>query len=223
MEDLLEARLKFKNVIAIAGLETLKDANGKPYKWAATFMNNVETWIKDVWNKKAGGKAVAFDARNYKMEPNPLDSLMKAVLKATQAMPDGLDAMLYTGHGDMEAFYVFSKTRTELPDTSRFIMMDMLDKKYLDQLKWSQNQKRGIWLATCRAGGDNGKKLEHCIAQSLANWTQVPTWGFLCRCSQKQRQDGGYYQKPDRGSYVEFRPAAQQQIETTNDIISEKN
>jgi len=204
-EQLQVIRPRFKNVIAIAGLETLKDKNGVPYKWAATFMNNVETWIKDNWVKRSGGKALWFDARNYRAEVDPLGSLLAAVVAATKAMPDGLDALFYTGHGDMDALYVFSKTRPELPNNSRFITMEFPAQDFWSQLNWSKLPGRGIWLATCRAGGDD-RKWDKCIAQHLATMSGITTWAFTCRCSQKQRADRGYYQKPDRGSYVAFTP-----------------
>lgn len=201
--ELQAKKVRFKNVIAIAGLETLKNKQGVPYRWADTFLNNVNTWIKDVWlGSKGGGKALILDARNYSRKDDPLGFLLAMAIETTKTMPDGLDALLYTGHGDMDALYVFSKTRTELPNSSRFIMMDTPTQEIWSQLNWSKNTERGIWLATCRAGGD-GKKFEKCIAQHLSDTTGISTWAFLSRCSQRRRADGGYYQY---GIYVEFTP-----------------
>lgn len=201
----MASKAKFKNVVAIAGLETLKNKDGVAYKWAFTFMNNVETWIKDNWDKKGGGRAITLDARTFKDRPDPLADLLDALVTVSQEMVGGLDALFYTGHGDMETFYVFSKYRQELSDEKRFIMLGYPEIDYWSQIKWSEKKDKGIWLATCRSGGDNGEKWERCIAQYIANMTNIPTYGFLWRCSQKQRADKGYYQKPDRGSYVEFR------------------
>ena len=196
---------KFKNVIAIAGLETLKNKKGVPYKWAYTFINNVETWIKDNWDKKGGGKATILDARDFKDYAEPITGVLDAMIAAAKDMPDGLDALFYTGHGDMETLYVFSKSRTDLPDSFRFIMLENLTWHW-PEINWSTNPNKGIWLSTCRAGGDEGKKWETCIAQYLANETKVRTWGFLWRSSQKQRADKGYFQKPEHGDYVAFDP-----------------
>lgn len=206
--DELDATVKpkFKNVLAIAGLETMKNKQGVPYRWSETFMNNVATWIKDNWLKSAGGKAIILDARSFKSRPNPLADLCDAIVTASMEMDGGLDALFYTGHGDMITLYVFSKTQPTLPDTSRFITLTFPLQDYWKQIHWSENPGKGIWLATCRAGGDEGHKWEKCIAQHLATMTKTTTWGFLWRCSQKQRADRGYYQRPDHGSYVPFRP-----------------
>jgi hypothetical protein len=214
----LEATKKpqFKNVIAIAGLETLKDKNGIPYKWSATFANNVETWVKDNWIKRSGGKAVVLDARYFKDRPNPLADLCDALVTTSQEMEGGLEALFYSGHGDMETFYIFSKTHPELPDRSRFIMLDYPEQDYWSQINWSKGSNKGIWLATCRAGGDD-RKWDHCMAQRLADMTGVTTWGFISRCAQKQRADGGYYQKPDIPGYVAFKKTVGKEVPNSVD------
>ena len=139
MDDIEAApKPKFKNVIAIAGLETLKNKKGVPYKWAYTFMNNIETWIKDSWNRKGGGKATILDARDFKNHAEPLTAILDAMIAAAKDMPDGLDAIFYTGHGDMETLYVFSKSRTDLPDNLRFIMLENLTWHW-SEIHWSEN------------------------------------------------------------------------------------
>jgi hypothetical protein len=95
-------------------------------------------------------------------------------------------------------------------------MLDYPEQDYWSQINWSKGSNKGIWLATCRAGGDDSK-WDHCMAQRLADMTGVTTWGFISRCAQKQRADGGYYQKPDIPGYVAFKKTVGKEVPNSVD------
>jgi hypothetical protein len=175
------------NVIAIVGLETIKDSKGNVKYYADTFMNNIRTWQKD--NPK--DKIKVLDGRDYVCAKTPLSVLWEDIANAF----DGIDLILYSGHSDNEKLYWLSKTRPDLDPTEKFIENNEWPFKF--------NEDASIKIMGCQAGGQDGKKWPVCIAQTIANKSGVTVWAFTCKSSQKKRK-GGYYQIPDTGDYVKF-------------------
>lgn len=174
-------------VVAIAGLETIRDKNDNPI-FAVTFLNNIETWKKD--HPKTN--VTVLDARSYKDLQDPMMCLWNDLMSQGP-----LDLLLYYGHSDSEILYVISKYRQELENYQRFIDMTT------DWENISFNQDAKIYLYGCQAGGMDGKKFDVCIAQDIANKTGVSVYAYVWKSSQ-QKKKGGYYQLPDRGGFVEF-------------------
>ena len=177
------------NVIAIVGLESIKDADGNVKYFAETFLNNIKTWRRD--NPDAEIKI--FDGRSYSVLNTPVSSLWKDIANAYGEK--GIDQILYSGHSDSDKLYWISKARHDLPDTERFL--------WERDWNFTYNKDASIKLMGCQTGGQEGKKWPKCIAQSIADSSGVIVWGFTSKSSQKKR-DGGYYQTPDIGGYVKF-------------------
>ena len=178
------------NVIALVGLETIKDQNGNVKFFADTFLDNIKTWHHD--NPKKPIKI--FDARNYKDTELPIQSIFKDISEYSK---NGIDIFLYSGHSDPDALYIISKVRKELEDKDRFITKDT------DWSVLTFNKGAIIKLMGCQAGGQDNKKWPDCIAQTIADKTKTKVLAFTCKSSQHQK-NGGYYQIPDSGGYVEF-------------------
>lgn len=177
------------NVIAIVGLETIKDKEGNIRFFAETFLNNIKTFQRD--NPKSTIKI--FDGRNYVNEQNPIAKLWSDIAMAFDA--DGIDIILYSGHSDSDRLYWISKTRPDLKDTNKFISNN--------DWNFVFNSKAFIRLMGCQAGGQDGVKWPKCVAQTIADNSGVTVWAFTSKCSQ-QKRNGGYYQIPDNGDYVKF-------------------
>jgi len=180
------------NVIAIVGLESIKDANGNVKYHADTFLNNIRTWHRD--NPKAALKTL--DGRDYMNGDNPIKALWADMASAYG--DKGIDQIIYSGHSDSEKLYWISKSRHDLSD----------DVKFISDNDWPFifNKDACIRIAGCQAGGQRGVKWPKCVAQTIANKSKIIVWAFTSRSSQQQR-NGGYYQTPDIGGYVEFIPS----------------
>lgn len=178
-----------RKVVAIVGLEVIKNKKGEVDHFSDTFLNNIHTFHRDNPNDTLK----VFDMRDYKGKVSPMGSLWSDIAAAF----DGIDLILYSGHSDTETLYVCSKVRTELFDSDRFIdcSTDWSSLKFADGAN--------IQLMGCQTGGQDGRKFPECIAQDIANKTDVAVWGFASKSSQQIR-NGGYYQVPDTGDYIKF-------------------
>lgn len=180
--------------IALAGLETIKDKNGHPKYFAETFVNNTKTWKKD--HRTLVVKLM--DCRDYREMASPMTALW-ADLEDISAQK-GLDVLMITCHSDWEGLYLFSKYRKELSEDDRYITVNR---------SWSGikfNPGAAIYLHGCQAGGRFGEKWPECIAQTIANSAKVKVYAYASRSSQRRRKDGGFWQKPDIGGFIEFTP-----------------
>ena len=178
-----------RKVVAIVGLETIKDKNGEVDHFSETFLNNIHTFHRD----NPTDTLKIFDMRKYKDNVSPMGSLWSDIAAAF----DGIDLILYSGHSDTETLYVCSKVRTELFDSDRFVDYST------DWGGFKFSKDANIQLMGCQTGGQEGRKFPECIAQDIANKTGVAVWGFASKSSQQTR-NGGYYQIPDTGDYIKF-------------------
>lgn len=180
------------NVIAIVGLETIKDEHGNIKVFSETFLNNIKTYKKD----NPGRTLNIFDARIYKEFESPIKSLWKDMAEVYGV--EGIDLILYSGHSDSERLYWVSKTRTELADEDRFIDAN-------NEWNFKFNKSAKIQLMGCQTGGQRGQKWPNCIAQSIADKSGVEVLAFVSKSAQ-QKKKNGYYQIPDYNGYVKFTP-----------------
>jgi len=182
-----------KNILALVGLETIMESNHRIKFFANTFLNNVTTWQKD----HPDDQTKILDARKYKDHPNPIGSMRTDSINAFPV----IDILYISCHSDPEGLYLFSHYRKgDIPDSYRYIDTDF---------DWSQfkfNPEAMIYLAGCRTVGDNGVIFKDTIAQDIANKTDTPVNGFNWKSSQHERQDGGFEQKPDHGTWVRLFP-----------------
>ena len=186
------------NVVAICGIETVRDNNGTVLKTSDTFRNNIRTWEKDHPNFKV----VVVDARDHIHAVDPISSLWLEVQNAFlhDKHEPCIDKLLYSGHSDTDILYVFSHVRMELPNEMRVLSGDF---------NWADapyGKSAEIKLMGCQAGGQRGKKFTECIAQRVSDKTRKTVYAFVSRSSQRKRADGGYVQTPDIGGYVKFTP-----------------
>lgn len=177
--------------VAIAGLETVFK-NGKITHFSHAFLNNCETWKKEL--SKTHDVAL-FDARVFRNTDNPIGDIFHTLSMIKRP----IDKMLISCHSDWEGLYIISKYRKgSIPDTFRYIEKD--------QAEWDMvnfTDEATIELDGCRAGG-NGKKDSKSIAQNIANITGASVFAFTSKSSQKL-VNGGYRQVPWSGGYVEFK------------------
>lgn len=184
-----------KNAVAIAAIETVRDKQGKVIKLSVTFLNNMQTWEKD---RRKTHNTKILDCRAYKDDPSPMGGLWRALAEAYG--DKGIDKLVISCHSDWEGLYIFSKIRKELGEEDRYITLF----REWGEIKF--NPGASIELHGCQTGGREGKIIPDSIAQTIANKSGVSVWGYLYRSSQKQRPDGGYIQKPERGGLTEFVP-----------------
>lgn len=179
---------KPENIVVICGIETVfKD--GVFVKFSSTFRDNSRTIVHD----NPRDKITIVDARDYVNSDNPLKSLW-------DACPKSIDRLIYIGHSDTAFLYVYSKVRKELPDSMRMIGPDF------DWGSGTFNELATIELHGCQTVGQNGKVMTNSIAQAIANATGMTVSGFVYKSSQRQRLDGRYYQKPEKGGFVKVKP-----------------
>ena len=179
------------NVIAIVGLETIKNPDGTIKYHADTFLNNIRTWHRD--NPVAALKIM--DGRDYMNGDNPIKALWADMATAYGA--NGIDQILYSGHSDSAALYWISKSRHDLSDAAKFISDNAWP--------FTFNKDAYIRLFGCQTAGQRGVRWPNCIAQTIANKSGVKVYGFVSRSSQQERNDG-FYQTPDIGGFVEILP-----------------
>ena len=183
-----------KIAIALAGLETIKDKDGHPKYFAETFVNNIKTWKKD--HQECDVKLI--DCRDYREQSSPMTALW-ADLEDLSALK-ALDVLMISCHSDWEGLYLFSKYRKELSEEDRYITVER---------DWSGikfNPGASIYLCGCQTGGRFGEKWPVCIAQTVADSAKAKVHGYASRTSQRRRDDGGFFQKPDIGGFFEFIP-----------------
>jgi hypothetical protein len=179
--------------VALAGLETIKNPDGSFNKFSSTFMNNIRTWKVD--HPKDTVEIV--DARVFHSEPLPMSAVWAHLRGISSKRP--IDILLYSGHSGSTQLYFFSKVRKELAEEERYFCMT----DNWEGVHFSPKAEIRLW--GCQTGGERGVKFDTCIAQSIANKTKVPTWGFVSKCSQQFRNKG-FYQIPDIGGAVKFIP-----------------
>lgn len=187
-----------RNIVVVAGIETVRDKNGKVLKFSQTFLNNACTYKKD----RPKDNVIIVDARQYVPKEDPIADLLHDVrMSFGHDEGLGIDELVYTGHSDSERLYVFSRVRTDLDDSKRF-----LD----GSSEWTApyNKDAVIRLLGCQAGGQRGKRWDVCVAQDIANKARRTVYAYMCRTAQKKRQDGGFEQRPDFPGFGKFEPQA---------------
>ena len=186
-------RAMMRKVTAVLGIEPYFYPNTNTIKhYSDTFLNNVLTWKHD----NPTDKVVIVDARKYIKSPEPMSELWRDVCLSH---PEGIDIFLYSGHSSPEHLLVYSHCRHDISDDQRYLGFENAFTMPL-----SPNAK--IYLYGCQAGGKEGEKWENSIAQVMADKTGRLVHAYAYRTSQKQRPDGHYYQKPDRGGLLDFTP-----------------
>lgn len=180
-----------RNVVAICGIETVRDEAGNVKKFSTTFLNNMITWKKN--NPKDA--LVVIYARDYLKCEDPIAALWAAVCGA---YPDGIDELIYSGHSSSEHLIIYSHVLYELSDDKRWIGFEF---PFIAPFK----EGAVIRLWGCQAGGQEGKKWPNCIAQTFADKSQRTVYAFISKSSQRKR-NGGFYQVPDVGGMVRFDP-----------------
>lgn len=183
-----------KNLVVIAAIETVRDANGNVLKMSTTFLNNARTFAKDHPNDNV----VIIDCRNFVGDNNPIKSMWGEVARSCGKM--GIDGIYYNGHSGPEGLWVFSHVRTELPFNSRYLGRNF---DYIAPY----NRGCGIYLLGCQAAGRDGVVVPNSIAHAISNKTGCTVYAYACKTSQKQRKDGGFEQVPFSGGLVKIDPS----------------
>ena len=171
-----------KNVVAIIGIETIRDSDGIVKKFSETFLNNIRTWKKD--NPKHN--LVIIDALKYLKIENPLDAIWKTVCESY----DVIDQLIYFGHSSDESLIVFSHTLEELSVEERWFRAG-----FHYQAPFAKDAE--IFLYGCHAGGRNGKKWDTSLAQIIANKTNRTVWAYVSQSYQIEKPKGRFYQVSD--------------------------
>lgn len=179
--------------IALVGLETIRNDDGSIKHFSETFLNNIRTYIKE----NPSENVVIIDARDLREIVSPMGGVWARLGSHTEKSP--AKKIIYSGHSGTDELYMFSRYRKELPDGDRYFMKTDL----WEGICFAEGAE--IRLLGCQTTGQNGKRFDDCIAQSIANATKVPTWGYPWKTSQKKR-GGGYYQVPDRPDIVKCVP-----------------
>lgn len=179
-----------RNVIGIAGIESVRDKDDNVKFYSVTFLNNLYTWKRD----NPEDILHIIDARKFLASKTPVTDLWDEV--KTSFGNTGIDCLVYSGHASSEHILIYSHVLKNLPEDQRFMGFEF---DFIAPL----NPNAEIKLMGCQCGGQDGKKWVDCIAQVIANKTERKVWAFVSRCAQKEIK-GGYYQKPDTGGYVLF-------------------
>jgi hypothetical protein len=188
-----------KNFVVIAGIETQRDSMGNVKKLSETFLNNAMTFEKDYPNDNV----VIIDCQRYIFEEHPINAMWADVASAFGASSHNglscIDGLFYNGHSSPDMLFAFSKVRTELPNSARY-----LDKNF----KFIAPYNPGclIYLLGCQAAGRDGIITKDSIAQTIANKTSCTVLAYTSRTSQQKRLDGGFVQVPERGGLVKILP-----------------
>lgn len=179
--------------VALAGLETLKNADGSFKKFSVTFLNNIYTWKLDHPKEDV----VIVDARDFWQKEDPMSEVMWCLREVSSKKP--ISTLIYSGHSDPVGLYFFSKVRKELEEDKRYFIMGR---------SWEGvnfTEKARIHLLGCQAGGVDGKKYDVCIAQDIADNTRRDVYAFVSKSSQR-RIGKKYYQVPDIKGARRFAP-----------------
>lgn len=184
------------NIVVLAGIETVRDKDGKVLKLSQTFMNNARTYRKD----RPKDNVNIIDARDYMASENPIEALMHDVrMSFGHDEGLGIDELVYIGHSDPTTLYVFSRVCKDHPDEQRFLT---------GASEWVAPYNKGasIRLISCQAGGTHGKKATVCLAQDISNTSGLKVYAYTSRCAQIRRKDGGFEQRPDYPGFALFLP-----------------
>jgi len=179
-----------RNVIGIAGIESVRDKNDNVKYYSVTFMNNLYTWQKN----HPDDILHIIDARKFLKSKTPITDLWAEVRTAFGS--GGIDCLVYSGHATDEHLWLYTHVVKDLPHEERCIGWDF-------DFTAPFNPSAEIWLMGCQTGGHDGKKWTNSIAQVIADKVDRKVWAFVSKCAQKKIK-GGYYQVPDTGGYVEF-------------------
>jgi len=174
--------MKKKNVVAIIGIETIRDSNGVVKKFSETFLNNIRTWKRD--NPK--DNLVIIDALKYLKVEKPLDAIWKAVCDSY----DEIDQLIYFGHSSDESLIVFSYTLEHLSLEERWFRAGFhYDAPFAPDAE--------IFLYGCQTGGQRGEKWDTSLAQIIANKTNRTVWAYVSKSYQIEKPKGHFYQISD--------------------------
>jgi len=171
------------NIVAIAGIETIRNKAGDVIKYSDTFLDNLLTYRKE----HPKDKVVIVDARAFLKEPN---STCEDVWKDVCSKFDKIDKIVYAGHSSDESLILFSHTKKDLDIEQRYWRSS-----FHYEAPYAENAE--IILYGCQAGGREGKKWPVCIAQTIANKTEKTVWAFVSRSYQIEKPKGRYRQKSD--------------------------
>lgn len=180
--------------LCLIGLETIKDSDGNIKHYSETFYNNALTY-----RREHPDEDVEFiDARAFRRVERPMSTVWEKLRTLSATRP--LTKVLFFGHSSSYELFMFSKIRHELPDEERYIS------RYDTWEGICFDAGAIIELHGCQGAGMRGERIEDSIAQAIANATRRPTYGFLWKSSQQKRENGGFFQKPDRGGLVKCDP-----------------
>lgn len=170
------------NIIAICGIETIRDENGIVQKYSDTFLNNMLTYK----NENPYDKVVIIDARGYLKGSKTIVDVWKDVCSHF----DKIDKIIYSGHSSDESLILFSHTKTDLDVELRYFRSN-----FHYEAPYAENAE--IIIYGCQAGGKQGKKFENCIAQTIANKTGKTVWAFVSKSYQVEGPKYQFRQKSD--------------------------
>lgn len=182
-----------KNVVAIAGIETIRNDAGEVLRYADTFLNNVHTWIAE--NPAATVKVL--DARHYTKCDNPVQAVWKDVV----ASFDKIDTLIYSGHSSPESLICFSHIRLDLTVEQRYFRIDF----DYTTAPWSDDAS--FYIYGCQAGGEHGVVWPTSIAQCIANQIKRTVYAYTSKSYQKESPKGCFHQvSDDKIGLVKFIP-----------------
>jgi hypothetical protein len=183
-----------KNIVAIAGIETIRNKLGKVLKYSDTFLDNLLTYR----HEHPEDHVAIIDARSFlgKGSPHPAEDVWKAACSKFES----IDRIVYAGHSSDESLVLFSHTRTELDIENRYWRTS-----FHYEAPYSKDAE--IYIFGCQAGGRDGKKWPVCIAQTIADKTGKTVWAFVSKSYQVEGPKGRYRQKSDdKVGLVKFEP-----------------
>ena len=183
-----------KHVVILCGLETIYNPDGSFKLFSSTFGNNAATYVADHPDETVD----IIDARDYRDCVKPMSAVMGKLRSIAKL--SAIDMLVYNGHSSCNNLLMFYKWSSTSSNDERFITENTSWK----DIEFSGHSKIELW--SCRTGG-NYIEDKTCIAQHIANNSKVPTWGYICRTSQK-KIGNKYYQKPEKAEYylIEFKP-----------------
>jgi hypothetical protein len=175
------------HTVILCGLETIYNQDGTFKLFSCTFRNNADTYAAEHETEIVD----VIDARDYKSSPTPMGAVMGKLRSLSRVSP--IDLFVYNGHSSTNNLLVFYKWAATSDNDQRFIT----HKTSWSGVNFAHDATIELW--SCRTGG-NYVRDESCIAQAVADNSRVPTWGYICRTSQKQ-VGNKYYQMPEKDEY----------------------
>jgi hypothetical protein len=181
------------NTVAICGIETIRNDEGKVLKFSDTFLNNLLTYKKE--NPIEAIKVI--DARKYVKSHEPINDVWKEVC----ASFDKIDKLIYSGHSSPESLICFSHVRLELTLEQRYFRASF-------DYKAPFADKASFYIYGCQAGGDGeGHISSSSLAQIIANKINRKVYAYISKSYQKEGPKGVYHQvSDDKIGLVEFHP-----------------